>query len=113
MSRKHALDIFRASLAAADPEQAVLAHVKCRAKMLRIGERRWRLADFDRIRVIGAGKASAAMAQAVERVLGRQISGGLINVKYGHTAKLKRVELNQCGHPDPDEAQLWTDLAAS
>ena len=44
------------------------------------------------------------MAKAVERVLGSQISGGLINVKYGHTAKLKRIELNQCGHPDPDEA---------
>jgi hydroxypyruvate reductase len=39
------------------------------------------------------------MAKAVERVLGKQISGGLINVKYGHTAKLKRIELNG-GHPN-------------
>jgi hydroxypyruvate reductase len=44
------------------------------------------------------------MARAVERVLGKRISGGLINVKYGHTDKLKRIELNECGHPTPDEA---------
>ena len=43
------------------------------------------------------------MAQAAERVLGRRITAGLINVKDGHIAKLRRIELNQCGHPVPDE----------
>jgi len=43
------------------------------------------------------------MAQAAERVLGRRIAGGLINVKYGHVARLRRIELNECGHPVPDE----------
>lgn len=56
--------------------------------------------------MVGAGKASARMAQAVERLLGRRISTGLINVKYGHTAKLRRIELNECGHPVPDENGL-------
>ena len=76
MSRKHALDIFRAALEAADPEQAVLAHLTCDAKTLRVGERRYRLSDFDRIYVVGAGKASARMAHALERLLmGRQHAG--------------------------------------
>jgi hydroxypyruvate reductase len=44
------------------------------------------------------------MARATERVLGRRITAGLINVKYGHTTRLRRIELNQCGHPVPDEA---------
>jgi hydroxypyruvate reductase len=44
------------------------------------------------------------MALAVERLLGKRITAGVVNVKYGHTAKLKRVELNECGHPVPDEA---------
>jgi hydroxypyruvate reductase len=44
------------------------------------------------------------MAVAVERLLGKRIKGGLINTKYGHTARLRRVELNECGHPVPDEA---------
>jgi len=103
MSRKHALDIFRASLAAADPEQAVLAHVKSDGKMLRIGERRWRLTDFDRIRVIGAGKASARMAQALERLFGKRVTDGWINVPKGTKAKLQRVHLQEAGHPVPDE----------
>lgn len=43
------------------------------------------------------------MAAAAERVLGRRITAGLVNVKYGHVAKLRRIELNECGHPIPDE----------
>jgi hydroxypyruvate reductase len=59
---------------------------------------------YDNVYVVGAGKAGASMAQAAERVLGKRITTGLINVKYGHTAKLRRIELNECGHPVPDEA---------
>jgi hydroxypyruvate reductase len=90
--RRHALAIFRAALAAADPMDAVARHLARR--------------NFDRFRniyVIGAGKAGASMAQAAERVLGRRITAGLINVKDGHLAKLRRIELNECGHPVPDE----------
>ena len=43
------------------------------------------------------------MGQAAERVLGRSITAGLINVKDRHLAKLRRIELNECGHPVPDE----------
>ena len=90
--RKEALGIFRAALKAADPAGAV-------ARALEAG-------SYDRYRrifVIGAGKASATMARAAERVLGRRIEAGLINTKYGHLARLRRIELNECGHPVPDE----------
>jgi glycerate 2-kinase len=106
MSRlsKDALVIARSALAAADPVEAVRRHVTVRNEALVVGRTRYPLSRFERIFVIGAGKASAAMAVAVERLLGRRIHGGLINVKYGHTAKLKRIELNECAHPVPDEA---------
>jgi hydroxypyruvate reductase len=42
------------------------------------------------------------MAQAIERLLGGRITAGLVNVKYGHGAKLRGVEINECGHPLPD-----------
>src|SRR5205085_2372357 len=58
---------------------------------------------YRRVIVVGAGKAGATMARAAERVLGSRITTGLINVKDGHTAKLRRIELNECGHPIPDE----------
>jgi hydroxypyruvate reductase len=91
--RRQAHSIFRAALAAADPVDAVVRHLRGRD-----------LSRFRHIYAIGAGKAGASMAQAAERVLGRRIAAGLVNVKYGSTAKLRRIELNPCGHPLPDEA---------
>jgi len=90
--RRHALAIFKAALAAANPEKTV-------SRLLE----REDLKRYRNIYVVGAGKAGAAMARAAERVLGRRITRGLLNVKYGHTARLTRIELNECGHPVPDE----------
>jgi hydroxypyruvate reductase len=61
------------------------------------------MADFDRVQVIGAGKAGAAMARAVERVLGRRITGGIVNVPDETTAKARRIALKPASHPIPDE----------
>lgn len=65
------------------------------------GRRRYRVSKFDRIQVIGAGKASAAMARAVERVLGRCVSGGVVNAPK--SASLSRIEVYESGHPVPDQ----------
>jgi glycerate 2-kinase len=89
--RRHALAIFKAALATADPTAAVVERL-----------RRLRFDRFRHIFVIGAGKAGASMALGVERVIGRRITAGLINVKYGHLARLRRIELHECGHPLPD-----------
>jgi len=90
--RRDARAIFQAALEAADPAGAVIRYLKRRDT-----------SRYRRVWVIGAGKAGASMAQAAERVLGRRIAGGLVNVKYGHVARLRRIELNECGHPVPDE----------
>lgn len=105
MSKKHALQIFRAALEAADPDRAVTQHLRFDGRVLAAGRRRYRLSQFDRIQVIGAGKASAAMGRAVERILSRRVSGGLVNVKDAHL-RLRRIELNECAHPVPDERGL-------
>jgi glycerate 2-kinase len=101
--RKHALQIFRAALAAADPQEAVLRHLKFDGRTLTAGRKKYNLNNFDCIQVLGAGKASASMARAVERLLGRSISGGWINVKDGHTSHLRRIHQQESGHPVPDE----------
>jgi glycerate 2-kinase len=90
--RTHARAIFDAALAAADPSRAVERHLA-----------RIDFSRFQNIYVLGAGKAGASMARACERVLGRRIAAGLVNVKYGHTAATRRIELNECGHPEPDQ----------
>jgi glycerate-2-kinase len=61
---------------------------------------------YENIFIIGMGKASAAMAKAIEDLLGNRIKGGIVNVKYGHTVPLKIVKANEAGHPVPDEAGL-------
>jgi hydroxypyruvate reductase len=103
VSRKHVLQIFRAALQAADPEQAVLRYLKSDGATLTAGRRRYRLSQFDRIQVIGAGKAAAAMAHAVEGLLGKRIAGGAINVKDKSGVRLRRIAVTEAGHPMPDE----------
>jgi hydroxypyruvate reductase len=53
--------------------------------------------------VIGAGKASAAMAQAVERHWAGALSGVVV-VPYGHGAPCARIEVIEASHPLPDAA---------
>jgi len=101
--RKHALRIFRSALEAADPYAAVLRHLQFDGRVVTAGRRRYRMADFDRVQVIGAGKAGAAMARAVEHLLGRRIAGGVVNVPDGVSAKVRRIDLHSAGHPIPDE----------
>jgi glycerate 2-kinase len=103
LSRRHAFQIFRAALEAADPRRAVLDHLHFDGRILMCGRRRYRMDDFGRVFVVGAGKAGAAMASAVERVLGRRIAGGLVNVPDGVAARLRHIRLNPAGHPIPDE----------
>ena len=99
---KQALRIFLAGLDAANPAEAVSRYLKLENDRLIAGHRRYHLHHIRNIYVIGAGKASAAMAKPVERMLGKRIRAGLVNVKYGHTAPLRRIELSECGHPVPD-----------
>src|SRR3990172_1870539 len=64
------------------------------------------LSRHRRILVVGAGKASGAMAHALEGALGDRISDGLVVVKDGYTAPTQKIKLAEAGHPIPDERGL-------
>ncbi len=102
--RQDALAIFKAALKAADPVLAVRRFLRREGNLLIAGAKRYPLQRFERIFVLGAGKASASMAGAVETVLGASITGGLVVTKYDHGLPLKRVRLVESAHPVPDEA---------
>lgn len=53
--------------------------------------------------VVGAGKAAASMAHAVETHWGGSLSG-LVVTRYGHSVPLTRIEVVEAGHPFPDDA---------
>ncbi len=103
--RESALDIFRAALEAADPRAAIRRAVQREGNRLRVGARTYALTR-GRVFVIGFGKASAAMAQAIEEICGDRIARGAVSVKYAHTQALQKIELYQAGHPLPDANSL-------
>jgi glycerate 2-kinase len=64
------------------------------------------LRRFERIIVVGMGKATALMAKAVDEILGSRIKDGCVVVKYGYTAELEAIRTIEAGHPLPDENGL-------
>jgi hydroxypyruvate reductase len=55
--------------------------------------------------VIGAGKASAAMARALEQSWAGPLSG-LVVTRYGYAVPCERIEILEAAHPVPDQAGL-------
>jgi hydroxypyruvate reductase len=81
--------LFKAALAAADPAKVVPPHLPAPPK--------------GRTLVVGAGKAAASMAAAVEANWPGPLSG-LVVTRYGHGLALERIEVVEAGHPVPDAA---------
>lgn len=99
----HLEEIFRAALLAVDPYRLVRERVRVEGgKLLLPGEGPLELSAFERVLVLGVGKAAAAMARAVEESLGERISDGVIVVREGHGEPLERVRRFEAGHPLPD-----------
>lgn len=85
------ISIFDAAVAAADPEKTIRDHLPAKPK--------------GRTIVIGAGKGSAQMAAAFEKVWDETIEG-LVVTRYGYGAKCERIEIIEAAHPVPDAAGL-------
>jgi hydroxypyruvate reductase len=101
--RCNAVKIFHKGLQAVEPGSAIKRYCKREGDNLFIGNRKYNLSAIKNIFVTGAGKATAPMAAAIEDILGENITRGIINVKYGHTASLNRIRLIEAGHPVPDK----------
>src|SRR5471030_2766716 len=83
--------MFSAAIEAAQPSHCVPPHLPAVPK--------------GRLIVIGAGKASAAMAQAVEANWPGQLSG-LVVTRYGYAVPCERIEIVEASHPVPDATGL-------
>lgn len=102
--RRDAVDILEAALEAADPKRAVERSLHVEGRRLRVGVHTLDLAKYKRILVIGGGKASGRMAEAVEERLGPLIDHGLVIVPRGVEAglRLSRIKARGASHPLPD-----------
>jgi glycerate 2-kinase len=91
-------------LDAVDARRAVGHAISRNGDELVIGRRRYDLRRYERVVVLGAGKATASMAQAVEQRLGSRLEGGLIVVKHGHVVPTRQIVVAEAGHPVPDRS---------
>lgn len=83
--------VFKAAVAAADPERTIRAHLPQLPR--------------GRTIVIGAGKGSAQMAAAFEKAWDGPIEG-LVVTRYGYGATCERIRVLEAAHPVPDAAGL-------
>lgn len=104
--RADALDIFQAGLAAVNARDAVRKALRLEGDVLHVGKEYVALSPSSRIFVVGAGKAGARMAAAVEEILGVRLAGGVISVKDGHAGHSERISIREAGHPLPDARSL-------
>ena len=116
--KKHARRIFDAAIRAVEPGEAVRRHISRAGNVLEIGTAKYDLKDYSGVYVVGAGKANAPMAEALEDILGDSLTGGVITVKYEHSLPLRKIQVCEGGHPVPDEnglagAQAMLDLVQS
>ena len=81
--------MFDAAVAAADPMHRVAAFLPERPS--------------GKVVVVGAGKASARMAQAVEQAWDGPLTG-LVVTRYGHAVPCRHIEVVEAAHPVPDAA---------
>lgn len=80
--------LFDRAVEVADPMQSLAAHLPPRPE--------------GRLVVIGAGKASARMAEAVEAAYGP--CEGLVITRYGYARPCEGIEIVEAAHPVPDQA---------
>ncbi|MCK4314849.1 MAG: glycerate kinase [Anaerolineae bacterium] len=119
--RAVATELQQAALAAVEPGAAVHRHVRREGDepILKVASRRYDLRDYERVFVVGGGKAAVPMAAAIADILGERLAEGVIVTKYGHTilqSSIPNLQIIEAGHPVPDEnsvrgAQAIADLA--
>jgi glycerate-2-kinase len=103
-ARKLVLAALEAALLAADPKRTVRQHVRLKGNTLQIMNEQYQL-DFDHVYVIGAGKASGYMAEALNEVLRDRITDGLVIIPDNFKVKLRTgsIGLWRGAHPIPSD----------
>ncbi|MHA1630064.1 MAG: glycerate kinase type-2 family protein [Candidatus Heimdallarchaeota archaeon] len=109
--RKLLLELIATGIQAADPFKAVQKHVKLEGRTIRIATKWERdISSFENIIIVGAGKASAKMALALEKILGEEnITKGLVNVPSETVSNLtgtSKIRFHPAGHPVATKASL-------
>jgi len=103
-AREIALATIEKALDSVDPRNLIRSRVILNGDVLEIDSNSFQLSDYDRIFVIGGGKASGFMAEALEEILGDWIKSGVVVIPHGTSNQYKtnRIGLHEAAHPIPD-----------
>lgn len=106
--RDDALRILEEAMKSVDPRKAIIKTISRTGEKIRFRGESISLTDYSHIYVIGGGKASGAMAEAVETVLGERITEGYVNILTGTKEKYstEKITLNEASHPVPNRKGL-------
>jgi len=104
-AREIALSAIEKAIDAVDPRKLIRSKLVLTNDLLEIDGRKFELSSFRRIFVVGGGKASGSMAEALEEVLGDLVESGVIVIPHGTSDqhRTKRIKLDEASHPIPDE----------
>lgn len=98
--------IINSAINSVKPEELISKKVMLEGNHLVIGSSKINLSEYERIFVLGTGKASGFMGYEIEKLLGSKITDGIVSTKYGHSAPCRRIKIIECGHPVIDENSL-------
>jgi glycerate 2-kinase len=101
--RDIALECLEQAVNAAEPKRLIKAKMRIKNDQLLVEGCTFDLGKFKHVYVIGGGKAGGKMAQAVEEIMGKHVTAGVVNIPYGTSQKTNVIELNEASHPVPDE----------
>jgi glycerate 2-kinase len=106
--RSVAQQLQQAALEAVEPAEAVYRVLTRVGNSILVNDRAYDLGQYDRILIVGAGKASIPMADAVAEVLRDRLTGGVVITKYQHTDRSlhSSLRVHEAGHPVPDQNSI-------
>jgi glycerate 2-kinase len=103
---KDAHQIIEASINAVKTDLLIKRRIKLRNNILTIDKLKLDLPQYEKIYIIGAGKASGFMSRELELILSDKIFYGIVTVKYGHSAPCRKIRILEAGHPVIDQNSL-------
>jgi hydroxypyruvate reductase len=103
--------ILAAGINGVDATKAIKGYISCTGNLLKVNNVEYDLSIFNRIYVLGAGKASIPMAAAISEILSAKITSGLVITKSGNydsnVYEIKpQIKIIEANHPVPDQSNI-------
>jgi glycerate-2-kinase len=107
-AREIILEVIEKTLTDIDPKKIINSQIFLKNNTLQIKKEKINLNNFENIILIGGGKATGSMTEAISDIIKDKIVDGLIIVPKGTSTKynIKNVKIQESSHPIPDEMSV-------